>query len=394
MDNFLLQTGADIESIIPEQRTFTLSHNSINFLKALGVLDKIEKQRMPAYYNMQVWETEGNSFIQFKEDDNGIMGHTIENSHLQSAVFSKISETDNHGDQKAKIDLKFGDQITKVDRLEGQGLLKVTFKDGSEVYTKLLVGSDGNKSAVKEKMGISTWGWSHKQKAIVCTVQSGVETHTLWQRFLEKGPMALLSMWGNYYSLIWTVDENLYDYLMALDDLNFVDDLNNELFESGKLKIPLIGDNKFSMPPLVSRLCNKRLSFPLNNMNASRYALDNMALIGDAAHSIHPMAGQGLNLGLMDANLLANIVTGALHNGKNFSEYEVLRDYEIASKISNYGVQTGLEVIGELYGTQFEPIKYLRNIGVSLLNNTPFKNGFKKIADGSAGINGEYNWKR
>jgi 2-octaprenylphenol hydroxylase len=94
MDNFFLQTGADIESIIPEQRTFTLSHNSINFLKALGVLDKIEKQRMPAYYNMQVWETEGNSFIQFKEDDNGIMGHTIENSHLQSAVFSKISDTD------------------------------------------------------------------------------------------------------------------------------------------------------------------------------------------------------------------------------------------------------------------------------------------------------------
>jgi len=92
---------------------------------------------MPAYYAMQVWETEGNSFIQFREDDNGIMGHTVENSHLNSAIFSKISETNDFGERKAKIDLSFGNGIEHIERLESQGLLKLSFKDGSEVYTKL-----------------------------------------------------------------------------------------------------------------------------------------------------------------------------------------------------------------------------------------------------------------
>lgn len=116
----------------------------------------------------------------------------------------------------------------------------------------------------------------------MCTVKAGSQSNTLWQRFVETGPIALLAMWENYYSLIWTVPENLHDYLMALDDTRFVDDLNNELFDPPKNPISqefvsAFSAKQFITPPLVSEISNKRLSFPLFNLNAQRYIGQNIA---------------------------------------------------------------------------------------------------------------------
>ena len=215
-----------VEKVIPEQRTFSLSHTSVNFLKELGVLDKLENKRFVPYYNMQVWETEGNSFMQFNEEGNGIMGYTIENDHLTSAGYKKITENNKTNKEigQSGIDLNFGDTITQVEKLPDRGLLRVTFKSGEQAYTKLLVGSDGNRSSVKQLMDIGSWGWSHKQRAIVVTVNTSISSHTLWQRYCEHGPVALLAMWENYYSLIWTVDENTLEYLMDQNEKKFIED--------------------------------------------------------------------------------------------------------------------------------------------------------------------------
>ena len=121
--------------------------------------------------------------------------------------------------------------------------------------------------------------------------------------------------------------------------------------------------------------------------------MDNVALIGDAAHSIHPMAGQGLNLGLLDSNILASVICSSLSKGENFSQYNnTLQKYEGKSKMNNYGMQTGLELIGEIYQSKFGPMKYLRNFGTNIVNALPVKNAFKTVADGTMS-NMNYEWK-
>lgn len=124
------------------------------------------------------------------------------------------------------------------------------------------------------------------------------------------------------------------------------------------------------------------MSFPLATASASKYVSDGTALIGDAAHSIHPMAGQGLNLGLLDANILANVVCKTIESGGYIGEEANLFEYEFKAKQSNYLMQTSLEAIKMAYGFQSGPLATLRNIGVDIVNNTPLKTAFTAFADG------------
>lgn len=200
-------------------------------------------------------------------------------------------------------------------------------------------------------------------------------------------------MWGNYSSIVWSVPNSQFDELMGLTDEQFVDKLNetflsDSLYTRSVFQKYLHAEQKIAPPYVtfritkIEKLCNKRLSFPLSTANCSKYVEHKTALIGDAAHSIHPMAGQGLNLGLLDANILANVVCKAVADGATVGNEDYLMEYEALAKKNNYLMQTNLEFVKMSYGLRARPFSVLRNLGIDIINRTPVKDVFMSFADG------------
>lgn len=135
------------------------------------------------------------------------------------------------------------------------------------------------------------------------------------------------------------------------------------------------------------------MSFPLSTLSAESFCLDNIALIGDAAHTIHPMAGQGLNLGLLDSSILANVICKSLNEGRTFTSEDTLYEYEWKAKANNYSMQAGLETIKTMYSLYSLPVNWARNFGVEMIQNTPLKGIFQKVASGEIYQDNEVYWK-
>lgn len=151
--------------------------------------------------------------------------------------------------------------------------------------------------------------------------------------------------------------------------------------------------NYKARPPIVTEICNKRMSFPLSTLSAQNYVGDNFALIGDAAHSIHPMAGQGLNLGLLDAEILANTICGSIRDGKQFETEDNMFRYEKKAKFNNYSMQTGVEALKVAYSLNTPIFSTLRNIGVEIIQNSPLRGVAQEVASGQQYRDTENVWK-
>lgn len=237
--------------VIPEQRTYALSNASNDFLEALGVHHFINMERYKAYYWMQVWELQGGSYLSFKAEENKNIGRTVENNHLTAALYQRLKS-------ESSIEFIFGDPIKSATRSR-DGIMDIELQSGRKLETKLLVGCDGGNSIVKKLFNIPTFGWSHKQRAIVCTVKVDDITETLWQRFLKTGPLALLSMWGDYCSVVWSAEEDYYHHLMELSEQDFLEEMNKAFQRESEDKgnypnlFGMIGDNSKTRPPLVNR---------------------------------------------------------------------------------------------------------------------------------------------
>ena len=200
-------------------------------------------------------------------------------------------------------------------------------------------------------------------------------------------------MWGDYASVVWSVPNSQFDELMGLTDAQFLDRLNDALrSESTRrqsvLQKYLHAEQKIAPPYVhfcdlqIQEICNKRLSFPLTTASSQKYVDNKVALIGDAAHSIHPMAGQGLNLGLLDANILANVVSKRLEEGAFIGDWDKLMEYEALAKRNNYLMQANMEVLKLAYGFRATPLSALRNLGVEAINRLPVKGAIMSFADG------------
>lgn len=170
----------------------------------------------------------------------------------------------------------------------------------------MLVGSDGNKSKVKELGKIRSYGWSYNQMGIVCTLKLANPITTAYQKYYHKNVLALLPLWDNYASIVWSAETPLYNYLIKLPNEEFKKELSEEMREFEGIKL--------------EEVVNKPLSFPLSTIQSERYISDRIALIGDAAHSIHPMAGLGVNSGFADAALLANNVFKNIRTGNDIGQ--------------------------------------------------------------------------
>lgn len=219
------------------------------------------------------------------------MGSSIENNHLLAALIERNREL-----KKCDIIQK---KVVEVKRpANSWDRPHVKLEDGTIIEADLIIGSDGEKSKTREEYGIKSTGFSYEQSGIVCTVSSVRPNTIAFQRFMKTGPLAVLPLWDNYSSIVWSCPPELAKELSDLNDQEFIDELNKALqktsdssFGGVNLLPKSLKITNFEQPPLIDKVHSKRFAFPLILSNSNSYASDRMALIGDAAHRIHPMAG-------------------------------------------------------------------------------------------------------
>jgi len=320
----------------------------------LKVWPDIEAARCCNYLGMQVWDADGTGCINFSAIDlnQSELGTIVENSILSSALYKQISNQKN-------LSLLAPMNIASMEVSEG-GTRLITDK-GQQKTAKLIIAADGANSKIRELCRFSTREWEYNHNAIVTTVKTELaHEQTALQRFIDTGPLAFLPLAveqndsiQNYCSIVWTAIPKHAEYLMQLSDKNFCTELTKAI--EGRL-----GNIEW---------CDKRFTFPLWQRHSIDYVKNNVVLIGDAAHSIHPLAGQGVNLGFLDAAVLARELHHGIEVGRELSDQTVLGRYQRKRKGHNLGMMWLMEGFKHLFAEQALPIRWLRNIGMSGVDN-------------------------
>ena len=286
--------------------------------------------------------------------------HMIENRHLIDALAAKARETG--------VSLL---PSAVVEFATGRGGIDVTLKDGSVITTRLLVGADGARSAVRERAGIAVHGWGYGQSAIVTTVGHEYDHNgRALEHFLPAGPFAILPLTGKRCSIVWTESTKEAERLLALDDKAFHDELEKRFgLELGDIEV--IGP---------------RRAFPLGLFTARSFIAGRVALIGDAAHVIHPIAGQGLNMGLRDAAALAEVVADAARLGLDPGGADVLDRYQRWRRFDTMTMGLATDGLNRLFSNNSDILRAVRDVGLGLVERMPaLKRVFIREAAGFTG---------
>lgn len=338
-------------------RVSAISRASQKAFEKINAWDAMLSMRALPYEVMDVWDAEGDGNVRFDAADLGEpdLGHIIENSVVQSAVAEKMDSFDNV-------------TIYQPDRLKHFEVLadcvEATLESGKQLSADLIVGADGANSQVRTLAGIDVTVDDYAQRGLVATVKTQ-EHHqfTAWQRFQPTGPLAFLPLADGSCSIVWTLPSDRADYYLSLNKTDF------------KLALAEAFDHKLGKITKVS----DRAAFPLRGSQATPYVLERVALIGDAAHTIHPLAGQGVNLGIKDALELSQQLTDISDCGS----LKALRRYERARRGDNVMTMRAMEGFRLLFGHSASSVKTLRNLGMNMFNQAPMiKNQVIKKAMG------------
>lgn len=345
-------------------RVSAISRSSQAVLQHAGAWSTIAAGRISPYRRMMVWEGDDpGRGLNFGAEDVGEseLGHIIENDLVQWALARRLEQLPNVTLVPAAV------QAVGVE--PGQAVV-VTGGYGT-IAGKLLVGADGAASPTRGMMEIPTRSWSYHQRAIVTTLRTERDHRdTAFQRFLPGGPIAFLPLCDGSISIVWSTPEEDTDGLLELDDEAFMQAVGEA---SGQVlgKIVSLG---------------KRAAFALRAQYATRYTDKRFALVGDAAHAVHPLAGQGVNLGYLDVAVMAEVFLEALSRGRDPGDALCLRKYERWRKGENLAMLAAIDGLGRAYKLGSGPIPYLRKLGVDLLGRTPVaKEMFVRRAMGLAG---------
>ncbi len=344
-------------------RVSALSRASQRVLENLGVWQRMQALRVSPYTDMHVWDAWGDGHIHFNAAEIGQpnLGHIVENRVTQLALWEHLGRFPN---------------VTRlcpariVDLQTGPAPLLI-LEDGSRLHASLIIGADGRDSRVRQLAAIATRGWEYDQHAIVGTIT--VQRHhqfTAWQRFMPSGPLAFLPIDDGRCSIVWSTRPDLAEGMMAMQDADFCAALS-EASDGVLGEVTGVGP---------------RGLFPLRLGHAETYIRQGVALVGDAAHAIHPLAGQGVNLGFLDAASLVEVLIEARDAGRNIASEATLRRYERARKGANLGMLAAMDLFKRFFSNDILPLKLARSLGLSLADHSgPLKHLIIMRAMGLAG---------
>ena len=333
------------------RRVTALTPASSKFFSELDAWQAMsDSGRIGPYTDMVVWDSEGTGLIEFDANSLSLdaLGYIVESAVSTDALVNRVNQTPN-------ITIQWDTWLAQLDF--NDTYVNVVPREGDEIHAQLVIGADGGRSVSRELAGIRTRQWSYGQKAIVATVRVAPEhSSACWQAFLPTGPLALLPLADNdLCSIVWSLDDSEAETWIAADDQAFLHGLNAALGGRG---------------PSVTEVSERQL-FPLVQCHAVDYLSDRFVLIGDAAHAIHPLAGQGINLGLSDAQVLAAEVSYAHSRGATWWAPSVLKRYERQRKGDNLAMMAAMQAFKWGFGSRNPAVTMMRNAGLSAVDALP-----------------------
>jgi len=342
-------------------RVVGLAPSSIQLLDDMDVWTSIREARSSAYSHMHVWDAESGASISFDaaSEDRQQLGYIVENNLVQWTLWQAL--------EAAGVQRVCPSQVLAFEAREDR--IQLELDDGQSLNAGLLVAADGAASPLRQLAGIGTRGRDYEQSAVVAHLQTErPHENTAWQRFLPAGPLALLPLADGRSSLVWSMPEDEARRVLALDDQGFL----------GELGIA----SDFRLGRILAT--SARAAFPLKLQLAQRYQAERFVLLGDAAHAVHPLAGQGVNLGLRDVTEMRDTLVAARLAGRDIGAEHVLRRYARRRRSADTLDALGLDALARIYAWQSPSLVAARGFGVRLLDRlSPIK---RRIADHAAGI--------
>ncbi len=333
-------------------RAYALALASVRMLGALGLWDTLSDHAQPI---LEIKASDGRAgdgaapfFLHFDhaEIEEGPMGHMCEDRYLRRALLDAIAAS-------PLVTHRHGMRVLSQDT---NGLVSVTLDGGEVLRGRLLVGADGRTSGVAERAGIKRMGWGYGQTALVCAVEHEKPHNGIaHQFFMPGGPLAILPLPGNRSSIVWSETEPRAGELAAADDAVFLDALR-PAFGTFLGEITLSG---------------QRFSYPLGLSLAQSFVAEKLALVGDAAHGIHPIAGQGLNLGLRDVSALAEVLVDANRRGEDLAAKDVLARYQQWRRFDTAALALATDSVNRLFSNDSPLLRVARDMGMGAISAMP-----------------------
>jgi len=344
-------------------RASAISLSSRRLLEGIGAWSAMGPEACPML-DIRVADGQSPLFLHCDHNDIGDepFGHMIENRVIRRALIERMRSLD-------RVQLLAPARLVGLER--GSGGVRGMLADGTVVTARLAIAADGRGSRIRTDAGIAVTRWSYNQVGIVCTVaHERPHDHVAHEHFLPAGPFAILPLNGNRASIVWTEREDLAPALMALDEAGFTEELRRRFGD-------FLGDLSVVGP---------RWSYPLSLQFAERYIDRRLVLVGDAAHGMHPIAGQGLNMGYRDVAALAEVLTDARRLGLDIGDGTVLARFERWRRFDNTLMLAMTDALNRLFSNDILPVRLARDIGLAAVNRMPpLKRLFMRHAMGVVG---------
>ncbi|KAK0733967.1 hypothetical protein B0T26DRAFT_686605 [Lasiosphaeria miniovina] len=379
-------------------RCSSLTPSSALFLDKIGAWGHLERSRVQPYQEMQVWDGVTGARIEFDwasgtpPPAGTTIAYMVENLNLTSGLLRRLDELGGVSvfDNAKVEDISFGEETEELDLREWP---VVHLTGGNQLSARLLVGADGANSPVRSFAGIEARGWDYGRHGVVASLQlegegwGGDQTKVAYQRFLPTGPVAILPLPGNLSTLVWSTTPANASLLKSLSPRDFIA-MVNAAFRLGPTDLAFMHSqssgqdleyswrlehtpfNSRAVPQTVAVVQEGTIaSFPLKMRHADTYVGERVALVGDAAHTIHPLAGQGLNQGQGDVQSLASTIEYAVSHGQDIGVRMSLEPYVSERYLANHVLMGVCDKLHKLYSVESGPLVSLRSFGLNAMNS-------------------------